>query len=187
MRLRILSLPGEAIQSDRQSRDSYALKPVQLQMSHPSASQWVSPLNLAFPVLNDHEQVAHWTADTLRVAIVTPQTRYLAGRLTCCSVLLANFKRMCVSLQLGGNYDSRIYRDWQKGPTVVERLSTDVGAAQQEDRIPPPAGDPAAFTESFLPHKPILNKGSTHHHIASLWKTCLDQISDVQKQSSYWV
>lgn len=120
MRHRILSLPGEAIQSDRQSRDSYGLKPVQLQMSHPSASQWISPLNLAFPVLNDHEQVAHWTADTLRVAIVTPQTRYLAGRLTCCSILLANFKRMCVSLQLRGNYDSRIYRDWQKGPTVVE-------------------------------------------------------------------
>lgn len=30
---------GEAIQSDRQSRDSHGLKPVQLQMSHLSASQ----------------------------------------------------------------------------------------------------------------------------------------------------
>lgn len=46
-------------------------------MSHLSAGQWISPLNLPFPVLNDHEQVAHWTADTLRVAIVTPQATYL--------------------------------------------------------------------------------------------------------------
>lgn len=43
-----------------------------------SASQWLSPLNLSFPVLNDPEQVSHqWTADTLRVAIVTPQAIYL--------------------------------------------------------------------------------------------------------------
>lgn len=53
-------------------------KSIQLQTSHLSASQWISPLNLSFPVLNDPEEVTdQWTADTLRVAIVTPQATYL--------------------------------------------------------------------------------------------------------------
>lgn len=148
-------------------------------MSHLSASQQISPLNLSFPVLNDPEQVTdQWTADTLRVAIVISKATYLKEKGVGDILVLAIFKRMCISLRLRGNDNNRIYTDGQKDPTDIKScshmpcLSTGEVAAQQEHTIPPTARHPAA--ESLPPAKHNNSKKkkkkrvqSSSHHVSA--------------------
>lgn len=158
MRHRILSSPGEAIQPDRQSSDSYDLKiysatnvtslcqSVNLpSKSVFSCSKW--PWRSYRPMNCRYTQSCH----SYSTSLIFKRKR--GGDIP----VLANFKCMCISLWLRGKYNNRIYTDGQKGPTDVKScshtpcLSTGVGAAQQEHTIPPTARHPAVFIESLPP------------------------------------
>lgn len=161
-------------------------------MSHLSASQWISPLNLSFPVLNDPEQVTEqWTADTLRVAIVTPQATYLKEKGVGGILVWANFQPMCISLRLRGNQNNRIYTEGQKGPTDVKScshtlcLSTGEGAAQQEHTIPPTARHHAAFIESLPPAKQTDSKKKKKSPIIITSRLCRRHVRPGERRTQF--